>query len=124
MADFNRVLQKNNPVWNSQTRVVENTFSGTTLDLNDGSTNIRPDTNYMILYNSGVNTVTLSQLVSNGAGGVVAVVNGIVVVPGASFEIAVDYGAKNLVGKKEGEGVGIRATGTNTQKFICTYFTS
>jgi hypothetical protein len=123
MADFNKVLQKNNPVWNTQTRQVENTFSGTTVMLNDGSNNIRPDTNYMILYNSGVNTVTLAQMVSDGSGSF-TIVNGIVVVPGASFEIAVDYGTLNPLNKRLGEGVGIVATGTNGQKFTCTYFTS
>ena len=125
MADYNRLMQKNNPVWNSQTRQTVNTFDGTgVIVLNSGSTNIRPDTNYMILYNSGAAPITLFQMVSDGAGSATMAANGITVVAGASFEIGVDYGASNIDTTTEGEGVGITVTGTNTETFVATYYAS
>ena len=126
MADFNRVLQKNNPVWNAQTNQASITFGGGgTISLNDGVDYIRPDTNYFILYNSGATPVTLVQLVSDGAGGVAGPPTaGIVVVAGASFEMAVEYGPVKLEGKRVGEGVAIRAIGTAGQTFTLTCFNS
>jgi hypothetical protein len=112
-------------VWNAQTNQAVITFgAGGTVSLNDGVDYIRPDTNYFILYNSGESTLKLTQLVSNGAGAATEAANGIVVAAGASFEMAVDYGAYSLEGKRLGEGVGIRATGTNGQTFTLTCFNS
>ena len=125
MADYNRLMQKNNPVWNSQTRQTVNTFPGSgAIILNSGSTNIRPDTNYMIIYNSGAAPITIFQMISDGAGGATMAANGIVVVAGASFEIGVDYGASNMDTATEGDGVGITVAGTNTETFVATYYAS
>tara|TARA_R110000744_G_scaffold166446_3_gene283606 strand:+ start:11140 stop:11511 length:372 start_codon:yes stop_codon:yes gene_type:complete len=123
MSDFNRGIQKNNPVWNAQARQSVVTFGGTgKIMLNESADDLRSDTNYMILYNSGANSITLKQAVNDGAGGYTVAANGIVVVPGAAFEMAVNYGYRS--DGTAGTGRGIEVFGTNGQTFVGTYFTS
>jgi hypothetical protein len=123
MSDFNRGIQKNNPVWNDQTRQSVVTFGAAgKIMLNESADDLRSDTNYMILYNSGANSITLKQAINDGAGGYTVAANGIVVVPGASFEMAVNYGYRS--DGTVGTGRGIEVFGTNAQTFVGTYFTS
>tara|TARA_R110002051_G_scaffold248486_4_gene308068 strand:- start:228 stop:599 length:372 start_codon:yes stop_codon:yes gene_type:complete len=123
MSDFNRGIQKNNPVWNDQARQSVVTFGASgKIMLNESPDDLRSDTNYMILYNSGANNIILKQAVNDGAGGYDVAANGIVVVPGASFEMAVNYGFRS--NGIAGTGRGIEVFGTNGQTFVGTYFTS